>query len=380
MIKDDVFNLIKLSMWGIGEAKACLDTYEEMKRHSLLALPAAVLSSVIMPDQLRQTWKTSILEQMAQYANYLCQQSQLPISIPYVILKGTSAAKYYPYPEYRCMGDIDVITKREDYNTACNMLINNGWYEMTNHEDVRGRHRIFCNKLITVEVHAFFASMNNIQKAKALDDLIIQNITPSHILPDMINGLVLLDHINQHLEGGLGLRQIIDWMMFAEKCLPDTQWSSFQSLAAKTGLEKLAIIVTRMCEIYLGLPERKWSSKANVKTCAELMDYVFSCGNFNKGVDQADQLSINRAIKLRHPIKLIRDLQHIGCATWSAANNPVVRPFAWIWQGIQMKKDTPKLYLQYSRARRLDKLFDKLGVKRARKGLVYYEDGKYYKK
>ena len=33
------------------------------------------------------------------------------------------------------------------------------------------------------------------------------------VLSDPLNGLVLIFHINHHLRSGLGLRQIIDWMM-----------------------------------------------------------------------------------------------------------------------------------------------------------------------
>ena len=44
-----------------------------------------------------------------------------------VILKGTSAAQYYPYPEYRTMGDIDIMTRREDYDIACKQLMDNGY-------------------------------------------------------------------------------------------------------------------------------------------------------------------------------------------------------------------------------------------------------------
>ena len=79
----------------------------------------------------------------------------------------------------------------------------------------------------------------------------------STVLPDDENGIVLLSHIRQHLESGLGLRQIIDWMMFVRSYLNDEMWfSSFHEKAQRTGLESLAVITTKMCQKYLGLTKK----------------------------------------------------------------------------------------------------------------------------
>ena len=63
----------------------------------------------------------------------------------------------------------------------------------------------------------------------------------------MINGLVLLDHVRYHLQGGLGIRQIIDWMMFVHANLNDETWETgFAQLARGAGLETLAVTMTSM--------------------------------------------------------------------------------------------------------------------------------------
>ena len=93
---------------------------------------------------------------------------------------------------------------------------------------------------------------------------------------------MILEHISQHLENGLGLRQIIDWMMFVHKCLPDENWPEFQVLASNIGMETLAIVMTRMCELHLGLPERMWCKSADNELCGQLMDYILACGNFGE--------------------------------------------------------------------------------------------------
>ena len=376
-----MLNIIKSSLWNTRSSTADEHIYNEMRKHALIALPANILSSIEMPSDLRQKWEQDILRQICYYCNYMYIQNSLPVTVPYVVLKGTSAAQYYPYPKFRTMGDIDIITKRDNYDCACKQLIDDGFVETTCHADKeRGRHRSFVKNKFIVEVHAFFASMNDVDKAEYFDDLIINNINDSHILPHTINGLVLIEHINQHMEEGLGLRQIIDWMMFVDKCLPDDKWMEFEEYVRKIGLKSLAIAVTRMCEIYLGLSEHEWCSSADEGLCSELMDYILACGNFGTNVSSEQKMALSRAIDLNHPIRLIKELQARGSNNWEVARNPVLRPFAWVWQGLQLSKSSRGVIKQYSRAKELDKMFNALGVRRSKNGIVYYKDGEYYKK
>lgn len=371
-----------LSIWdNKQQVSVDWDTYNELKSQTLVSLLIPYSSFLDISAEIKKDLTQYALQQISYNMKYKYEQSKLNISVPYTILKGTAVAQYYPYPEYRTMGDIDVMTYREDYICACNELIENKWKEITNANDLkRGRHRAFAKEGIVVEIHAFFASMNDPEKAETLDDLIVENITDNHILPDMINGLVLIDHINQHMEEGIGLRQIIDWMMFVHKCLPDDKWPEFESIAQKTGLETLAITTTRMCEMYLGLPSHKWCAKANERLCQKLMDYVMKCGNFGMKKDQEEAIAVSRTGRLRHPHRVICELQKRGVKNWKFAQNPLLMPFAWLWQGIQFIKDTPRFIQGYFISKDCHSMFKKLGVKREENGLVYYVDGKYIKK
>ena len=66
-------------------------------------------------------------------------------------------------------------------------------------------------------------------------------------------------------------------------------------------------------------------------------------------------------------------------SSWKAARNPVLRPFAWIWQGLQFSKRSRDIIGQYGRADKLDTMFGALGMRRSKDGIVYYKDGQYYK-
>ena len=381
-----MFELIKISLWNNGDSGLSVseEDYNEMKMHAIIALPAGRLSNLKLTNELKSKWRKDILLQMSNYIQYTQMQSVLPISVPYTVLKGSSAAQYYPYPEYRAMGDIDIMTRREDFDTAYRQLLNNG-YRIVKEEN---REIGFVKNHIVVELHRQFASLNNTDYAKHLDDLIIENINPTHVLPDFVNGLVLLEHINQHLENGLGLRQIIDWMMFADKCIEGEGWKEFLDLAEEIGLKKLAIAVAGMCEIYLGLKPRDYFVDKDTDLCRQLMDYILSNGDFGCKRTADEDTSEKVFAKATTPKMVFRILQEQGLVNWkSAQRHSMLRPFAWIYQlgryiyrGLKRDHATAKIKEEYLSAKKRNIMFDKLGIKRASKGLTIYEDGKYVKR
>ena len=380
-----MFELIRSSMFE-EKCTAMIDAsvYEEMCLHSIGSLPAYILKEIEMPAETRENWKKLILQQISHYTKYTYNQSNIKLNVPYVILKGTSASQYYPHPELRTMGDIDIITRREDFDAAVQQLLNDGYIII----EKLNREISFKKRDTIIELHKYFASLNNIEQAMYMDNLIIDNITSSHILPDPINGLVLLEHISQHLENGLGLRQIIDWMMFVDKCLPDEKWVEFEIMAENIGLKKLAIVTTHMCELYMGLPTRKWCSDADDKLCKQLMDYILVCGNFGKKKTSAENISENVFAKAGTFQTAFKLLQRRGLYNWKAAKKyKVLRPFAWVYQatryickGLNREKAGTKLKEEYRAARRRNDMFEALGVKMSNKGIVIYKDGKYIKK
>ena len=382
-----VLNILKFSLFRRTEAvEGGIDEeiFDELCIQAVAALPAFILKDVSMPQELRDKWDTVILQQVSSYANHRYAQNHLPIKVPYAIPKGTTAAQYYPHPEYRSVGDIDIITRREDFEIAYLDLIANG-YKVTNELE---REITFVKKGIILELHRYFASFNDPITCEYLDDLIIDNINPSHVLPDSINGLVFLEHISQHMEHGLGLRQIIDWMMFVDKCLPDEKWDEFKIHSDEIGLTTLAVITTKMCELYLGLPERQWCADADKGICEKMMEYILSSGNFGNKWTSEEAVSKTVFTYTRGFIPTVKWLQERGLANWEAAKKyKIFRPFAWIYQGVRyltrgLRREgaIKKIKYEYDAAQERIELFEALGVKQKAKGLVTYRNGQYVKK
>lgn len=368
--------------------------YNEFKFHTILGLPANIIKHMHnIPIEVQQKWEQDIYSIL--YTGFIYKQRQDELikilqanEIKFVILKGTSASQYYKFPELRMMGDIDLMPIRKQFDKTCEILQNAGYTKMAYNPPYKCM--VLHKDNISVEVHRYFAKMNDPQKAELLDSMILENITGESVyLPDAINGLVLLQHIDHHLENGVGLRQIIDWYMFVKSFLSDEVWdNSFSSLVNNLGLEKLAKILTRLCQIYLGLDiQINWCTSADCRLCENLMNYILESGNFGNKNKRQEKAIQKAFFDIRHPVLFFQQLQKHGNAhikqdqitSWPSA-------FAWCYQLIHSIRQTivnhislVSIMQQAFKARKKKMLLDKLEVKQEIKGLVIYENGKYVK-
>ena len=369
--------------------------FDELQQQTVVALLAPIYKNLPnVPEELLVKWKREILRQAYYYIQYNYIQKRITDAlhkrnISFVILKGTSASCYYPHPEYRAMGDIDIITKREDIDKACSVLEEIG-YKRLHLENDFGRTIKLVKEEVEVEIHKYYASLNDPEKAEYLDNLILDHICFEEIrLPDNVNGLVLLEHIGDHLEHGLGLRQIVDWMMYVRNCLDDYSWGAwFQKEAQKIGLEKLAIVVTRMCQKYLGLEENiNWCRDGDEDICRQLMTYIMASGNFGRKESKNIQrkATIEAMTNNQSFFQVLKLLQKYGENNWDLLKKyGFLKPFAWIYQichsikkRLANKISAGEVYSEFKESKQRKKLFDELEVKQYKKGLAVLKGNRF---
>lgn len=268
-------------------------------------------------------------------------------SIPCVILKGFSAAIYYPKPYLRGMGDVDILVRRDQFEHAMKLMDSNGYlYEHGKDENGKlgkGERNIAYKKNgIEFELHHHFSSAGF-----DIDDILEQAIEKRKfrdyngyripVLPDIENGLVLIGHINQHLvHNDLGLRQIIDWAMYCSTILERKKLDkNFKSLAEEKGLWQLVVNVTVMCEKYLGLPKTRITSQnslAQDDIADVLIESLLASGNFGSkqvAYSVGRIRSVSKSIKRKGAFSYFQDN---GLKTWKfCQKHPVFKPFAFIY-------------------------------------------------
>lgn len=338
----------------------------------------AVLGIVIgvAPEEYQKEWRGRVSHITAHFVRILHHQEQLyklfkNNEIPMVVLKGAAAAIYYPTPSQRTMGDIDYLVPLVYFEKAKELLIAHGYaidddprYERHIHVHKDGiffeQHRFFSSEGIEVEQYV----------TEGLSQVVEEKIygTAFPMLPKLANGLVLLGHMVQHLKSGLGLRQVVDWMMYVNREVDDAFWSqAFARAANKTGLEHVAITVTRMCQLYLGLSESiQWCKDADPELCAELMESLLSSGNFDRKRGRGTAIETVTSNIARKG--LFRYLQIAGEHNWKAYHrHKWLKPFAWLYQigryakqGFQAKRSGAQLKEDIERGKRRKELLKKM--------------------
>ena len=389
---DSVFALLQAALFDsslkMEDTVAWSEIALELAVQCVLAIPADKIELLELTDAEKKEYIWAVMGNISFWNSIMYEQQEITdllwkASIPAAVLKGSAAAIYYPVPDYRCMGDIDLIVLPETFDKACALLEQAGYI----HDDsLNDRHESFQKNGIHIELHRYFAFLNDKEEADYLDNLIYEGIHRTErkklgeysflMLPRLENGLVLLSHISQHLEGGLGLRQIIDWMLYVNSELDDQFWQdSFCSAAENIGLKKLALVTTRMCQIYLGLTEEiTWCRQAEEALCEELMLFIMNHGNFGRK-DEGSSKTIFVLYYMRNPFKFLKVLQRIGCKTWELLRKyPWLKPFAWVYQiyrwgshGLQRSDAIRETMNDIGKAQREDKFLEKLEVTRRNK-------------
>ena len=345
-----VFALLRASLWGQPFSPAPDTDWEEVRKELRAQTVDGLCTDILIqadpanrPLYLKNVarrisfWYTIVEEQQT-----LCRLLQ-ENGIPCAVLKGTAAGIYYPQPTYRTMGDIDLIVQPQNYERANEILREYGC-EPPKMEDPRNT--TWKHNGMIIELHHRFSAYKPPEISQRLDQYIHDGIPRAEsvalenfsfpILPKAENGLVLLDHISFHLASGLGLRQIVDWMLYADKYLDDAWWQEvFQPMIHDLGLETLAVTVTRMCQIYLGLREDiTWCRDASPDLCEKLMSHVIEQGNFGYKADSNQRKTVTVLNAARNDIPFFfRWLQKRGLETWPACQEHTwLRPLAWTYQ------------------------------------------------
>ncbi len=325
--------LLRCAFWGepmpqIADLEA---VKQELRHQAALTLTADALAdrASIREAANRLTHYYAMLDAQTQMLRLLEENA-----IPAVVLKGTAAAMYYPKPGYRKLGDVDLLIPPSHYEAALTAIRAAGYAEYLD----KDRHMGFSAGIIRFEVHRYFSEAGD----EPLDALLYDAISRREIhdlegyafpaLPPLENGIVLLQHLAQHLKGSPGLRQLIDWMFYCKAHLTDDYYETvFAPAIRPLGLEKLAITATRLCQLYLGLPgDFRWCAAGDEALGDAILEQMFSRGIF--GSKDSHGAGAVAALN-RTPLEFLRALQHNGCARWKLLEKcPFLKPFAWLYQ------------------------------------------------
>lgn len=201
-------------------------------------------------------------------------------NIPYAAMKGAASAAYYPDPDRRVMGDVDFIVRPEDIERARAALEAEGFTRKKQNV----HHMEFQRGKSDWELHwqpPGFPADHVIQRyiGEMVDKAVMGRecmvVCPFH------HGLIVLTHNAGHMQqGGIGLRHICDWVVFASSFSDEEFRAMFEQPLREVGLWRYAQLSMQLGVRFLGAPERAWAGRDDDALLDAIMQDVLDGGNF----------------------------------------------------------------------------------------------------
>lgn len=264
-------------------------------RQQAITLSVYNIAEKWIPKELKEKWERLSMNlfhrnMMIHNDHTILHELMTDNKIPYCVLKGCSSSYYYPDFCLRAMGDVDFLIREEDIPRATQVLKDAG-FEMSG--EGHDFHIAFRKGKTYLEMHYAPPGMPEGKSGELvkcyLEDIfekseLVQKESAVFQKPsDFHHGLVILMHTYSHLlKEGIGLRHLIDLAVFFNHFSDEEFKRIFYKKLSAAGLWKFVQIMGCVSCQYLGLPYRSWMGNVDKKLCADVLDDIFSGGNFGR--------------------------------------------------------------------------------------------------
>lgn len=256
-----------------------------------MAFDAAASLKQNIPEEVYKQWSDRTLTYLVNNAKVEAAQNELVgiltnAGYPYTVIKGEASGIYYNRPELRTLGDVDFLIDPAQNDEISKLLQSCGYTsEMEDHEC----HTVFKKPDAHLEMHREIPGIPYGEKGERVreyvKDLLVScekesrfNVPQKHH-----HGLILLLHTQHHLVGeGIGLRHLCDWAAFVNATHTEVFWEEkLLPLLKELGLMTFASVLTKICSVAFATVCPAWA-ETDEKLCNEMLEDVFSGGNFGK--------------------------------------------------------------------------------------------------
>lgn len=203
--------------------------------------------------------------------------------IDHVLLKGYVVRNYYPVPELRTYGDIDILIKPEDRKKSHALMLEHGFSVKTDWEPVYS----YNSDLGLFELHTELLEIDvsnktdyreyfrNAWKHTACVKEHTFQLTPE------FHFIYLMTHIAKHIYGaGAGIRMYMDIALFIKHFGDNVDWKYVEDELKKLGLSNFANVVLSVSEKCLGVISPIALRDIEPETYENFMEYTMDGGIF----------------------------------------------------------------------------------------------------
>lgn len=224
-------------------------------------------------------------------------------------MKGQVVGTRYPNPDRRQCGDIDFVVAEKDFDRTLDALEQIGEVDRSL---IHEHHGMAFVDRVQLEPHYKVHNFQNPKVDKAMREM-FSEVFPSKLIkerigdtdvptfPPVFECALLVGHMVNHVYAeGLGLRQVVDFMMFLEKKYSELDKKECLRYLRMLRMERAFRVFSFICEKYLGLSHAIVAQKytSSEKTFSDkLMNDILIVGNFGRGQDYLGKNRMMRPLK-----------------------------------------------------------------------------------
>ncbi len=320
-VEEQVLELTKCAVNEDYDGSKNLSNLTEAQAEDIInEAKAQAVASLVLPKILeynpdfRKKYENLMLSIVSRNIQVIDEHARIgyafeKANIEYVIIKGFASAEYYIDTNYRQMGDIDVLVRPSDFETASKILVSLGYSD-------RGRtyehHNTFSNNGKICELHHIigYITEDGNDLSKLTEDIITTRRkakTPSgeiYVPSAYYHGLIMLLHIYKHMFFGVGLRHICDWAVFIKSAEAKKIYADLYNAAKNYSLSGLLKTLTDVSSLYINTTKIKYFGSEDTKLSKEFIEIVMSGGNFGeKYENKVWTMFVNHSYKNQSLIK-----------------------------------------------------------------------------
>lgn len=313
-VRDVFFSLLRSSLWGREldidianfSRKALGSVVKMAKSQSVLGL---VANAVVSDPEANKSLTTELHKKLSDFVLGNIATSQMLNNvllkvvlelrrhdIDPVLLKGQGIARYYPIPELRQCGDIDIYVGQDNFEKACEVI-----GEMSTPEDHQGdipslKH--FHTRLghAFIEIHRYTdvywpkrydRTYQKISDVGMRSDLVPLDFSGTEVLTPSVdfNVFFIFNHFWHHfIADGVGLRQMCDWVRLLHANHGKINHDYLSDVLCKMNLMKEWKVFGYIAVNYLGLSveEMPFYDARCKKKAEKVLNLIMLEGNFGK--------------------------------------------------------------------------------------------------
>lgn len=273
--------------------------------------------------------------------------------IDVLVMKGAATASFYPVPEYRKAGDVDLLlpdVKR--LSEAVEVLKSCG---CRCEEQQHSHHHVVFSTAenIEIELHTMLAEpfdnrrINDYmtgQLSYCIDNVCVRSCMgiEFEILTPGYHAYELLLHMLQHfLRAGFGLKLLCDWVVFWNGETDVHERECYLKLVKESGIKGFSDMITLVCVKYLGLKEENavWMNPDKQLRCEEFLDEILEAEEFGK--NDSDRMVAMRDNSLMGYIREFHHQMHLNFPR--AGYIFILWPALWVFTFVRFVRNNRKI-------------------------------------